>query len=61
MGELGNYDKKPISLQNAHAALDRAVWDAYGWEELDPTSVNEDTILARLLAINLERAGAGSV
>ncbi len=61
MGELGNYDKKPISLQNAHAALDRAVWAAYGWEDADPASVDEDTILARVLALNLERAGASSV
>ena len=43
---------------NAHAALDRAVWDAYGWDDPDPASVDEDIILSRLLVLNLERAGA---
>ncbi len=52
------YNARPQWLRNAHAALDRAVWDAYGWDDPDPASVEEDTILARLLALNLERAGA---
>jgi len=52
------YNQRPTWLQNAHAALDRAVWDAYGWDDPDPASVEEDTILARLLALNLERAGS---
>ena len=30
---------------------------AYGWDDPDPATVDEDTILARLLALNLERAG----
>jgi len=51
------YNARPQWLRNAHAALDRAVWDAYGWDDPDPASVDEDTILARLLALNLERAG----
>ncbi len=54
------YNARPQWLQNAHAALDRAVWEAYGWDDPDPATVEEDTILARLLALNLERAGAGS-
>lgn len=38
--------------------LDRAVWTAYGWpEDEDPATVDEDTILSRLLALNGERAG----
>ncbi|MDP9471031.1 MAG: hypothetical protein M3Q71_10245 [Chloroflexota bacterium] len=36
--------------------LDRAVWAAYGWDDPDPDAVEEDTILARLLALNQERA-----
>jgi type II restriction/modification system DNA methylase subunit YeeA len=51
------YNARPQWLQNAHAALDRAVWTAYGWDDTDPEAVPEDTVLARLLALNLERAG----
>ena len=51
------YNAKPIWLQNAHAALDRAVWSAYGWSEDEvPAEVMEDVILSRLLALNQERA-----
>jgi hypothetical protein len=49
------YDQRPTWLQHTHAALDRAVWDAYGWDDPDPAAVDEDTILARLLALNGER------
>jgi hypothetical protein len=35
-----------------HQALDRAVLDAYGW----PHDLSDEEILARLLALNLERA-----
>jgi hypothetical protein len=52
------YNQRPTWLQHAHSALDRAVWAAYGWDDPDPATVEEDTILARLLALNLERAGA---
>ncbi len=45
------------TLANAHAALDGAAGAAYGWDDPDPAAVPEDTILARLLALNLERAG----
>ena len=41
--------------------LDRAVWCAYGWADPDPAAVDEDTILSRLLELNLERAGAVGV
>jgi hypothetical protein len=51
------YNQRPTWLQNAHAALDRAVWAAYGWDDPDPATVDEDTILSRLLTLNLERAG----
>ncbi|MGB3307382.1 MAG: DNA methyltransferase [Thermomicrobiales bacterium] len=51
------YNARPQWLQNAHAALDCAVWAAYGWDDPDPSAVEEDTILSRLLALNLQRAG----
>ena len=39
------------------AALDRAVWAAYGWPDDEvPAEVEEDVILGRLLALNQERA-----
>jgi very-short-patch-repair endonuclease len=43
-------------LDELHRALDQAVCDAYGW----PHDIlqNEDEILRRLLALNLERANA---
>ena len=40
-------------------ALDRAVWAAYGWPE-PPEETDDETILARLLALNLERGAARS-
>jgi len=55
------YNARPTWLANAHAALDRAVWAAYGWDDPEPAAVLEDTILARLLALNLERAGTSVV
>jgi len=51
------YNAKPTWLQNAHAALDRAVWDAYGWPGSEvPADVQGDVILSRLLELNQERA-----
>ena len=41
-------------LRLAHERLDRAVLDAYGW----PHDLTDEQILERLLALNLERAGA---
>ncbi len=52
------YNLRPTWLLNLHATLDRAVWAAYGWPADEvPADVPEDTILARLLALNGERAG----
>jgi hypothetical protein len=50
------YNARPTWLQHAHAALDRAVWAAYGWDDPDPTTMEDDTVLARLLTLNGERA-----
>jgi type II restriction/modification system DNA methylase subunit YeeA len=49
------YNQRPQWLADAHAALDRAVAAAYGW----PEDIATDDALARLLALNLERAAAG--
>ena len=46
------YNDYPSWLANAHAKLDVAVTDAYGW----PTDLTDEQILDRLLALNLERA-----
>jgi type II restriction/modification system DNA methylase subunit YeeA len=43
-------------LANAHRALDQAVFAAYGW----PTNLTDQEILARLLALNHERAAGQS-
>jgi len=48
------YNAKPTWLQMAHARLDDAVAAAYGW----PADLDDEELLARLLALNLERAGA---
>ena len=40
-------------LDNAHRRLDAAVFAAYGW----PATLSDEEILARLLALNLARAG----
>lgn len=50
------YNARPTWLANAHAALDRAVWAAYGWPEDEvPAEVDDDALLGRLLALNTER------
>ena len=36
-----------------HRRLDAAVFAAYGW----PADLSDDELLAKLLALNLERAG----
>jgi hypothetical protein len=48
------YNERPAWLDNAHRALDAAVAEAYGWKP----DMSDDEILAKLLALNLERAGA---
>jgi type II restriction/modification system DNA methylase subunit YeeA len=49
------YNDRPAWLDNAHRDLDAAVAAAYGW----PADIAEEEALARLLALNLERAAAG--
>jgi type II restriction/modification system DNA methylase subunit YeeA len=49
------YNERPAWLDNAHLDLDRAVAAAYGW----PADISENETLARLLALNLDRAAAG--
>ncbi|MDZ4718005.1 MAG: DNA methyltransferase [Roseiflexaceae bacterium] len=51
------YNARPEWLAEAHAQLDRAVCDAYGW----PHDLSDEQILERLLALNLERAAMGGV
>jgi hypothetical protein len=50
------YNLRPTWLMNAHTDLNDAVFAAYGW----PSDLSRDETLARLLALNLERAAAGS-
>ena len=50
------YNARPEWLQNAHRTLDEAVFAAYGW----PATLTKQQILARLLALNHERAAAQS-
>lgn len=49
------YNERPQWLADLHTALDRAVAAAYGW----PEDITTDDALAKLLALNLERAAAG--
>ena len=46
------YNTRPTWLQLAHQLLDNAVSAAYGW----PEDLDDQAILERLLALNLERA-----
>ena len=46
------YNERPAWLANAHRDLDAAVATAYGW----PADISEEDALARLLALNFERA-----
>ena len=46
------YNQRPTWLANAHAALDAAVAQAYGW----PADLADAELLERLLGLNLERA-----
>ena len=48
------YNENPPWLQTAHAELDAAVADAYGW----PSGLADDEILRRLVRLNLS-GGAG--
>ena len=46
------YNERPAWLAHAHRALDEAVAHAYGW----PPEMSEEALLAKLLALNVERA-----
>ena len=46
------YNRRPSWLANAHAVLDAAVADAYGW----PADLGDGAVLERLLELNLARA-----
>ena len=48
------YNERPSWLDLVHRRLDQAVLDAYGW----PHELGDEELLARLLALNLERAAA---
>ncbi len=45
---------RPDWLEMPHRRLDEMVRDAYGW----PREIGDEEVLARLLALILERAGA---
>lgn len=47
------YNQRPAWLDHAHKALDEAVAQAYGW----PADLTDDEVLAKLFALNQERAG----
>lgn len=49
------YNQRPVWLDNAHKALDKAVADAYGWADYTP-AMPDEAILSRLLTLNLERS-----
>ena len=50
---LGNlYADPPTWLRDAHRKLDEAVAVAYGW----PIGLSDDEVIARLLALNLQRS-----
>ena len=51
------YNARPEWLAEAHAQLDAAVTEAYGW----PYDLTDEQILERLLALNLGRAARGGV
>jgi hypothetical protein len=50
------YNLRPAWLADAHTALDAAVAAAYGWVDYSAATTDNE-ILARLLALNLERSG----
>jgi hypothetical protein len=45
------YNERPTWLEHAHAALDAAVFAAYGW----PADLPDEEVLEQLLELNLER------
>lgn len=54
------YNARPQWPANAHAALDIAVADAYGWgDDWRAGDLDDDEILARLFALNQTRSASG--
>jgi len=52
---------RPQWLANAHAALDEAVAQAYGWgEDWRAGLLTDDEILARLFRLNQQRTGGAA-
>ncbi|HVR89467.1 MAG TPA: DNA methyltransferase, partial [Novosphingobium sp.] len=50
------YNARPQWLANAHAALDEAVAEAYGWgDDFRAGALTDDEVLARLFALNQAR------
>ena len=49
------YNERPAWLDHAHRDLDRAVANAYGWNDWDQT-LSDDEVLRCLFALNQERA-----
>ncbi|MDQ3507846.1 MAG: class I SAM-dependent DNA methyltransferase [Actinomycetota bacterium] len=49
------YNARPTWLENAHRALDGAVFEAYGWT----SDITDEDILKELLAMNAERSEGG--
>ncbi len=47
------YNERPTWLANVHRKLDEAVFAAYGWSP----GLTDDELLAKLLELNLSRAG----
>lgn len=55
------YNARPAWLDHAHARLDQAVADAYGWgDDWRAGRMGEDEILARLFALNQSRTAAAA-
>ena len=53
------YNARPAWLAHAHAALDEAVAEAYGWgDDWRAGALTDDEILARLFQLNQSRAAA---
>ncbi|MEO0625225.1 MAG: hypothetical protein AAFU49_00035 [Pseudomonadota bacterium] len=51
------YNARPAWLDHAHRALDETVAEAYGWgDDFRAGALTDDEILARLFALNQQRA-----
>jgi hypothetical protein len=51
-------NERPTWLALLRADLDRAAWNADGWEDEEQGAVAEDAMLERLWALNAERGSA---